>query len=417
MKKISVIVPFYNGKKTIAKCINSILAQSYKNFELIMVSDGSTDSSCDIVRKFMEKDSRIKLIECIHKGVSSARNSGIKVACGDYIQFIDSDDYIERNMFKTMLNNLLKYDADMVVCNFYHPIFTFYIGDKMLNLKDKKDAIYFYQNTFASVVPWNKLFKREVITEKFVENVAFCEDEMFMISNMKNIGKTVVLQEKLYNYYVAPDENSSCINAIASDDNFFKNKNTFWYKRSNLAPLSKKIFNSYMSPEDTKDFMFIRLFDFMIWEIIIFLSKGVNINSLIYDIQSIFNQENFNDAIIHKSKYGVRIKSMSKSQRDETVEQFVNACVTAYNSIMSSGIMLRPFYVFTDFFVSYFISSPDIALVNPVDFVAAEIIHLIKEDTLESHYVNLYMNMYSDNYDEYLDYNNDFADNMNFNYC
>lgn len=417
MKKISVIVPFYNGRKTIARCISSILAQTYKNFELIMVSDGSTDDSCNIVRKFMGKDSRIKLIECIHRGVSATRNSGIELATGDFIQFIDSDDYIERNMFKIMLNNIIKYNADMVVCNYYHPIFTFYIDNKILNLKDKKDAMIFYQNTFASQVPWNKLFKREVITENFEETVAFCEDELFVMANMKNVGKTVILREKLYNYYVAPDENSSCINAIASDNDFWKNKNTFWYKRSELMPLSREIFSGYMPKNDAEDFVFVRIFDFMIWEMIIFLSKGVNINSLIYDIQSIFNEKDFSDAMAHKSKYGVHIKTMSKAQRDDTAGQFVTACVTAYNAIMSNGLMLRPFYVFMDFFVSYFIDSYDITSVDTVDFVAAEIIHLLREDTMESHYVNLYMNMYSDSYDGWLDFDDDYADNMNYNFC
>ncbi|MDO5402824.1 MAG: glycosyltransferase family A protein, partial [Eubacteriales bacterium] len=98
MKKISVIVPLYNGEKTIRRCIDSILAQTYSNFEILVINDGSTDKSSEIVSEMMRDDSRIVLVNKSHEGVSAARNIGLLKTTGELLQFIDADDYIEPDM-------------------------------------------------------------------------------------------------------------------------------------------------------------------------------------------------------------------------------------------------------------------------------------------------------------------------------
>ncbi|MGN1095128.1 MAG: glycosyltransferase family 2 protein, partial [Eubacteriales bacterium] len=260
MEKISVIVPFFNGEKTLDRCIESILAQTYTNFELIMVDDGSTDGSCAVVEKYAQKDKRIKLVNKAHAGVSAARNLGLDIADGDFIQFIDADDYVEPEMFETMLNAINKAHADIAVCNHTHPCITNYLGNRTLDFSKKKDLLIYYQNTFAAHLPWNKLFRRSVITDKFDESISFCEDGMFCLANMKNAKKVVSIGKKLYHYYVAPPttslEESSCINKMAKAPDFWQTKNTFWYMRDALMDKSRQIVEKHFPAEDIEDFIY-----------------------------------------------------------------------------------------------------------------------------------------------------------------
>ena len=116
MAKISVIVPIYNKEKYLYKCIESILAQRSCDLELLLVNDGSTDQSDAICRRFLS-DMRVKYIVQQNAGPAAARQHGIDLACGDYLGFVDADDWIEPNMYSVMLENALHYDADIVMCN------------------------------------------------------------------------------------------------------------------------------------------------------------------------------------------------------------------------------------------------------------------------------------------------------------
>lgn len=117
--KISIIVPIYNVEKYLSKCVDSILNQSFKDFELILVNDGSTDESGKICDAYSLKDKRIKVIHQSNKGVGSACNVGINCAIGEYIAFIDPDDYIHENMYEILYKASIKDEADIVICNFY----------------------------------------------------------------------------------------------------------------------------------------------------------------------------------------------------------------------------------------------------------------------------------------------------------
>ena len=117
MKKISIIVPIYNTKKYIDRVVNCLINQTYHNLEIILVDDGSTDGSSMLCDKYKKKDNRIKVIHQKNSGVSVARNVGLKHATGEYIGFVDSDDYISLNMYETLYNNLINTNSDISVCN------------------------------------------------------------------------------------------------------------------------------------------------------------------------------------------------------------------------------------------------------------------------------------------------------------
>ena len=117
MKKISIIVPVYQAEKYISKCIESIANQTYKNLEIILIDDGSTDSSGEICDEYGKKDNRIVVVHNKNKGVSVARNCGLDIATGDYITFVDSDDYIDLQMYSEMMKVVEKYSCDVVMCD------------------------------------------------------------------------------------------------------------------------------------------------------------------------------------------------------------------------------------------------------------------------------------------------------------
>ena len=116
---ISIIVPVYNVESYLERCIESILNQSFKEFELILVNDGSTDSCKDICNEYKTKDKRIKVIHKENGGLSSARNAGLDIARGKYIGFVDSDDFINKDMYKTLFNTIQDNNSDMIICDYY----------------------------------------------------------------------------------------------------------------------------------------------------------------------------------------------------------------------------------------------------------------------------------------------------------
>ena len=119
MPKISIIVPVYNVEKYLEKCVRSILAQTFTDFELILVDDGSPDSSGAMCDQFAEQDQRVKVIHKENGGLSDARNAGIEIATGEYLGFVDSDDYIADDMYELLYTNIVKEDADLSICGIY----------------------------------------------------------------------------------------------------------------------------------------------------------------------------------------------------------------------------------------------------------------------------------------------------------
>ncbi len=204
MHKISVIVPVYNVEKYLEKCVESIIAQTYSNLEIILVDDGATDSSGLICDRYAENDKRIKVIHKENGGLSSARNAGIVAAEGEYIGFVDSDDYIEKNMIELLAEELISNDADMSVCGVYNvyqerkipqcsKIERFVCGGeeayKLLMIGEKIPG-----------TVCNKLFKRKMIQQlRFPEGKLY-EDAFFHINLMPLIKKVAVNTTPMYFY-------------------------------------------------------------------------------------------------------------------------------------------------------------------------------------------------------------------------
>ena len=166
MDLISVIVPVYNVEAYIAKCIESIQNQSYQHLEIILVDDGSTDDSGDICDQYAAYDDRIKVIHQENGGISAARNTGIETANGDYITFVDSDDYIAPNMYEDMLNILKDNDLDILECTAFRDkggtIIEGY-NDGLLKIFNRKEALKLSLNDDFGTV-WNKLYRRDSIS-------------------------------------------------------------------------------------------------------------------------------------------------------------------------------------------------------------------------------------------------------------
>lgn len=212
MSKVSIIVPIYNGENVLSRCIDSILNQSYKNLEIILINDGSKDKSIDILRKYEKLDDRIIVINNENKGVSETRNIGVMQATGDYIQFIDSDDYIELDMIEKTIKLMEKENADLVITGLFLDI----EDGKKINsaiqtfeketCRDKKiiaqNVISRLNGTYINS-PVNKLYKKSIIVDnniKMDKGIDLGEDLIFNLEYIK-FCKCVVFSEEVYYHY------------------------------------------------------------------------------------------------------------------------------------------------------------------------------------------------------------------------
>ena len=233
--KISIIIPIFNAQRHLEKCLWSILNQSFQNFEVICIDDGSNDNSFGILNEFQKKDDRFYIYKQNHQGASIARNLGIKKAKGEYIQFLDSDDYFEKDLLNNMYDYAKKYNADLVVCsskkidennNIIESLSpTFPINKqitpfkKVFNKKDFKDDIF---SLFSTVV-WNKLIKKTLLIDNSIEfpPLKIYEDISFVHSLVICADKIVAFDEDLINYRchtksLSNNRNKNTIEAIKS---------------------------------------------------------------------------------------------------------------------------------------------------------------------------------------------------------
>lgn len=205
---ITIIVPVYNVENYIEKCILSILNQTYSNIEILLVNDGSTDSSAEICEKYKTIDKRIKVYHLKNGGVSKARNFAISKVTGKYIMFVDSDDWINENMCELLYTMLEENECDLSVCEFNSAMLGNANEIKSIILsKDEMFNEILNSNGFGGYV-CNKLFKtkiiREIIKEKkgFREDIFYCEDMLFVSEYILKSTKGYYTTEKLYNYVV-----------------------------------------------------------------------------------------------------------------------------------------------------------------------------------------------------------------------
>lgn len=204
MKKVSVIVPIYNVEDYLKCCVDSIVNQTYKNLEIILVDDGSPDNCGKMCDDFAKQDDRIKVIHKENGGLSDARNAGLDVASGDLIAFVDSDDYIDLNMVEVLVEALEKNDADISMCRYskvYPDVETEDIGDNTESVFLKTDGLKEYLLArFVDPFVWNKLYRKEIIDNiRFVKGV-LGEDNEFNYKVFLNSEKSVLIQKPLYKY-------------------------------------------------------------------------------------------------------------------------------------------------------------------------------------------------------------------------
>lgn len=207
MDKISVVVPAYNCQDTIERCIKSIQNQTYNNLEIIVVNDGSTDKTETLLCKMQDEDDRIKVISIPNGGVSHARNTGIDNATGDYITFVDSDDYIDEEMYETLHNLLKKYDVKLVHCSYKNvngkSIIS--VGNTgKITLQDHDEAMKcLLSGRLFSGGNWNKLYDKLLFSNiRFNEDIWINEDVLANFELFDLVDKSVFIDKSYYSYVV-----------------------------------------------------------------------------------------------------------------------------------------------------------------------------------------------------------------------
>ncbi|MFR6245818.1 MAG: glycosyltransferase family 2 protein [Romboutsia timonensis] len=222
-KLVSIIIPIYNSEKYLKKCIDSILEQKYNNLEIILINDGSTDNSGKICDRLAIEDKRIKVIHKLNEGVSIARNKGLEMAKGEYIFFIDSDDYIDENIIKDMISYSRDYDIVKVSYKFIeNGKITKVVSN---NLSYKKDE--YIKAIISSNIgghSWGYLLKRSTLEGiYFDKNTSCMEDTVFIISCILKSKSIKCINSSYYNYRI--NENG----ITCSSDRIFKNINDYMY--------------------------------------------------------------------------------------------------------------------------------------------------------------------------------------------
>ena len=210
MIKVSVIVPVFNTEKYLEKCLNSLINQTLQDIEIICVNDGSTDKSADIIKKFTNKDSRFKLINQENKKQGAARNAGMKIAKGEYIGFVDSDDWVDLEYYEKLYNAAKKYNADIALAT---NIRTGHGKDKkrlniteekfVTTLQDKIDVCQQWKNE----CPTNKIYRHSMLKNnniKWPEGV-YCEDKLFTIKAIYYANSIIATPGVNYYYYRNPN--------------------------------------------------------------------------------------------------------------------------------------------------------------------------------------------------------------------
>ena len=333
MKKISIIIAVYNAEKYIEKCLNSIKEQTNSNYEIIIVDDGSKDNSLNICEKFKgeNKNIIINIISQENKGPSKARNKGIEKATGDYITFVDADDYLEENILKNLVNN----SEPNVMIRSNYKVFK---NNKIINNKKESGKISVNEficrvlnNSFPGCV-WGCLFETKIIKEiKFSNNLHFLEDTLFLIEYLNRMDYVKFVEGNYY--YCLTNFNSITLSKV----NILNNINSFNNSLDQINYITK---NKYKKLIDCKKMILIEkeiakinkykelkeIIETTIFEDLISKIEKSNIESRIYSILY-STYQNRNTVIIYIYIKCRRILKKIKELGEKNEIIYNNSCI------------------------------------------------------------------------------------------
>ncbi len=225
--KISVIVPVYKAENYLHRCVDSLLAQTFTDFEVLLIDDGSPDKSGEICDEYARKDNRIHVFHKKNEGVSSARNLGIETAMGEYTIHIDSDDWVEPNMLKELYSKAKESNADIVFCDYFlHQLGQIKYRTQCPTSEDSQQILCELFSKLNGCC-WNKLIKKELYIKykvKFPTEISFCEDLYVIASFLKNKIKVSYCNKAFYHYI--KNENPNSLSSV-SNGSFGKDKMMF----------------------------------------------------------------------------------------------------------------------------------------------------------------------------------------------
>lgn len=271
---ISVLMPVYNSEKFLEETVQAVINQSYTNWELILVDDGSTDNSKKLCDELRKKENRIKFIDKKNTGVSDTRNVALKNAKGQYVVFVDSDDLIHKDYLKLLVNSMNKYNTDLSVCNFIErkisntgkveDINREFCPKEVIEMAEMKGYIMDFGNSGLLNPLWNKIYKNQIIKENnitFDEKVETGEDFIFNLQYFRKTKKISFIKEKLY-YYIRRNNNSitykyienmyekgleihSLLESFLEDMNFYNKENAYVLYGNHLTGVFSAFLNLY----------------------------------------------------------------------------------------------------------------------------------------------------------------------------
>ncbi len=242
---ISLIVPVYNMEKYLDRCMNSIEKQTYQNLEIILVDDGSTDASPQMCDDYAAKNERIKVVHKANGGLSDARNAGLAVATGSYIGYVDSDDWIEPDMYQRMYEACVTHDADVAVCRYasVYPEQTIKEGSDRVYVFSRDELVEKYIVDDDSIIiynsVWSKLFRRSIVEGEFFPVGHNSEDIMYTTKSFCKARRGVYIDRCLYNYVQSRE--GSIMNTNRTE-RMFRDEIPFW--REHIAYIRENVSES-----------------------------------------------------------------------------------------------------------------------------------------------------------------------------
>jgi glycosyltransferase involved in cell wall biosynthesis len=287
MVKVSIIVPVYNAEKYLKKCLDSIVNQTLKDIEIICIDDGSTDNSLVIINDYAQRDFRVKVLHQENAKQGAARNRGMKIACGEYIGFIDSDDWIDLDYFEKLYNTAKKYDSDIALATNVR------IGGRkrtkkrlqiveekyVTELQEKFDITYVCKNP----CPTNKIYRRSMLECNSIvwAEGCYCEDKLFVTQAVYFANGVVAVPSINYYYFRNPN---STVNSIQTNkhklDKNNANLDVLEFLKNKHANVRDKDFWAITKYYPNKDFVLLakkeslKTFKYLLFGVIKILEKG-----------------------------------------------------------------------------------------------------------------------------------------------